>query len=250
MEMCERLKEGMEVTMLFGGRSMLPMINGTGDKIRLRPLKVEEPCKIGEIYLFFHCGHYVIHRLMRIDNGTHIFRGDNCYKFEEVPKEQVLAKLVAVIQPDGTEIDCEGDWWHKRSREVLRRRKVRNLIAKYGNSTARRKWAWHYFAVLAILMWAPLNGLGIPLDNFIFGLRLDHLLHASVYLFCPLFLMDILNYRKGWILLAAVAIGLFTEFVQYLLPFRGFDINDLFANAVGSFIGWLLIMPLLRRHRK
>ena len=35
VEMCERLKEGQTVTMLFGGRSMLPLINGEGDKIQL-----------------------------------------------------------------------------------------------------------------------------------------------------------------------------------------------------------------------
>ena len=50
VEMCERLKEGMEVTMLFGGRSMLPLINGEGDKIKLRPLADKEKCVPGEVY--------------------------------------------------------------------------------------------------------------------------------------------------------------------------------------------------------
>lgn len=250
VEMCERLKEGQVVTMLFGGRSMLPLINGEGDKITLRPLASDETCHVGEVYLFFYNNHYIIHRLMKIRNGVHVFRGDNCYSNEEVPREQVLAKLMTIIRPNGTEVDCEGDWWRKASKQVLHRRWFRNTIVKFVNSRARRRWAILYFVFLAVLMWAPLNGLDVALNRFVFGVRLDHLLHGAVYLLCPLFLMDFLQYRKGHILLLAIVIGIFTEFVQYLLPYRGFDVNDLIGNAVGCFIGWLAILPFLHRRRK
>ena len=95
-------------------------------------------------------------------------------------------------------------------------------------------------------MWAPLNGVGIPLDNYILGLRADHLLHASVYIPCTLFLMDVIGPR--WLVwLAAVGVGLITEGGQWLLPFRGFDINDLFANAIGVTLGWLVGLALKKR---
>ena len=250
VEMCERLKEGQEVTMLFGGRSMLPLINGEGDKIRLRPLSVDENCRTGEVYLFFHNNHYIIHRLLKIRNGVYVFRGDNCYSNEEVSREQVLAKLITIFRPDGTEVDCEGAWWRKASRRVLYRRKMRRTIVKLANSKARRRWAVLYFVLLAVLMWAPLNGLGVVLDKFVLGLRLDHLLHGAVYLLCPFFLMDFLNYRKGQILLLSVVIGLFTEYVQYLLPYRGFDVNDLIANVIGCILGLVTILPFLLRRKK
>ena len=250
VEMCERLKEGHEVTMLFGGRSMLPLINGEGDKIRLRPLAEGEKCVPGEVYLFFCNNHYVIHRLLRVENGVHVFRGDNCYSNEEVPREQVLAKLMVIIRPDGTEVDCEGEWWHKASRQVLRRRQVRSIVVKLANSKARRRWAVLYFVLLAVLMWAPLNGLDVALNRYVLGLRLDHLLHGAVYLLCPLFLMDFLNRRKGHMLLLAIVIGIFTEFVQYLLPYRGFDVNDLVANMLGCVLGWLALLPFLLRKRR
>ena len=250
MEMCDRLKEGQEVTMLFGGHSMLPLISGEGDKIRLRPLAEGEACQPGEVYLFLHNNHFIIHRLLYIKDGVHVFRGDNCYANEEETRENVLAKLTYVIQPNGKEIDCEGDWWRKASARVLRRRKLRSLLVKIGNRNARHKWAALYFIFLAVLMWAPLNGLGIPLDNYVFGLRLDHLLHGSVYLFCALFLMDYLKFRKGRILLVAILIGLTTEFVQHLLPYRGFDVNDLLANTMGCILGWVAILPFLRRRNK
>ena len=99
-------------------------------------------------------------------------------------------------------------------------------------------------------MWAPLNGLAPILSNFIFGLRADHFLHAAVFLFCPLFLADWLDKRWGWMLVVALLIGLFTEFVQYLLPYRGFDVNDMISNCVGNLIGWLAILPIMIRHRK
>ncbi|MBR3725334.1 MAG: VanZ family protein [Bacteroidales bacterium] len=247
VEMCERLKAGQTVTMLFGGASMWPMINGNGDKIRLRPLDADEECKPGKVYLFFDGNHYIIHRLMRIKKGVHDFRGDNCFKHEYVHRDGVLAQLMTVIRPDGTEVDCEGDWWRKRSRKVVLRRSARNLIYRVASRKARRKWSVLYFVLLAVLMWAPLNGLGLPLNNYVFGLRLDHLLHGLVFIPCAFFLMDWLRRRQWTVLGVAILIGLITEFGQYLLPFRGFDVNDLIANFGGSFLGWLAILPFMLR---
>lgn len=106
---------------------------------------------------------------------------------------------------------------------------------------------WLYFPLLLILMWAPVGGLGVPLDNFVLGIRLDHLLHASVYVPCPLFLMDFAflsrrSTRLGFaVWLASALVAVTTESVQYLLPYRGFDINDLVANIFGITLGWLIV---------
>ena len=78
VEMCERLKAGQTVTMLFGGSSMLPMISGTGDKITLRPLAADEKCKVGKVYLFFHGGQYVIQSGI---DGSNIVSGDFEFTF-------------------------------------------------------------------------------------------------------------------------------------------------------------------------
>jgi len=246
--MCERLKAGQTVTMLFGGCSMLPLINGNGDKITLRPLSADEQCHPGTVYLFFDGQHYIIHRLMRVSKGVYDFRGDNCYKHEHVHRENVLAQLMTIIRPDGSEVDCEGEWWCRQSRKVVLRRTAKNILSRVANRSARRKWSAVYFVLLAVLMWAPLNGLGLPLDNFVFGLRLDHLLHGLVYVPCAFFLMDLLHRRKWTVLGVAAAIGLFTELVQYLLPYRGFDVNDLVGNCMGIIVGWIAILPFMRRH--
>ena len=62
--------------------------------------------------------------------------------------------------------------------------------------------------------------------------------------------MDFLKRRKVLILVMALAIGLFTEFIQYLLPYRGFDVNDLIGNSLGILLGWIAILPFLLRHPK
>lgn len=250
VEMCERLKEGHTVTMLFGGRSMLPLINGEGDKIQLRPLAEDEKCVVGEVYLFRHLGHFIIHRLMRIDGDDYVFRGDNCYAYEHEERQNVLAKLIVIEKKDGTIVNCETEEWRSLSRKVLRRRKIKNAVLRFTNQKARKMWAIAYFVLLAVLMWAPLNGLAPVLDNYIFGLRVDHFLHASIFLFCPLFLADWLDKRSVWVFLAAILVGLITEGVQALLPYRGYDVNDLVANCIGNFIGWLAILPIMIRHRR
>ena len=108
-----------------------------------------------------------------------------------------------------------------------------------------RKVAVLYFVALLLLMWLPLNG--VALDNYVFGLRADHLLHASVYLPC-VYMFSRLFPSKLWMLwLCSLAVGGLTEGVQYLLPYRGFDVNDLLANAIGVSLGLFLFLFLLKK---
>lgn len=104
----------------------------------------------------------------------------------------------------------------------------------------RKRLSCAYFAALALLMWLPLNG-AVALDNFVFGLRADHLLHASVYLPCVFFLRHLSAWPKAWVYICSLSIGVFTESVQYMLPYRGFDVNDMLANAVGITLGFVLL---------
>ena len=108
-----------------------------------------------------------------------------------------------------------------------------------------RKVAVLYFVALLLLMWLPLNG--VALDNYVFGLRADHLLHASVYLPCIYFLGKLVMKPLMVLWILSVGIGLLTEGVQYLLPYRGFDVNDLLANAIGVSLGLFLLLLFLRK---
>ena len=246
-EMRARLREGQEVRMVFGGISMLPLIDGKSDTIRLRPLNEGEEPVTGDVYLFVFHGHHIIHRLMRHEGDTYLFRGDNCYSCERVRRQDILARLVLVEHADGTTVSTDSETWHQASRRVVHRRNVKNTLLRWLNRRRRKSYSVIYFILLAVLMWAPVGGLGVPLDNFVFGIRMDHLLHASVYLLCPAMLVDVLRCRRWRILAAAIAIGILTESVQYLLPYRGFDINDLAANFLGCLLGWVALLPYFRR---
>ncbi|MBO7101623.1 MAG: VanZ family protein [Bacteroidales bacterium] len=249
----ERLAAGERVKLAFGGTSMLPTLHGS-DTIVLESL-ADEP-RVGDVLLFHHEGRRVVHRLVKIKNDIYILQGDNNIGTEQVHRNDLLARLVAVTHADGREVTTDNPKWHRSSRCRLSISKAKRLAVRWLGHTGRRQLRPWYFGLLAFLMWAPLNGVGIPLDNYILGLRADHLLHASVFIPCTLFLMDlkrvhhsslITHHLLVWLL--AIAIGLTTEWGQYLLPFRKFDINDLIANSLGVTLGWMVILLARRRLR-
>ena len=241
----EQLAAGERVRIAFGGTSMLPTLRES-DTIVLEPL-TKEP-QVGDILLFHHEGRRVVHRLVAIKGDTYILQGDNNIGTEQVHRSDLMARLVAIEHRNGRTVEHDSRYWRLTSIYHLTRSAAKRLTARWLGRTGRRQLRPWYFAALAILMWAPLNGIGIPLDNYILGLRADHLLHASVFIPCTLFLMDLHGWRRWIVWIAAVGIGLLTESVQYLLPYRGFDVNDLIANTLGVTLGWLVIF-LVQRHR-
>lgn len=243
----ERLAAGGNVRLQFLGRSMWPTIRES-DTLVLSPLQGEPT--VGDVLLFHHNGRRVVHRLVGREGAVYIMQGDNNYGTEQVGRADILARVAAVERRSGRQLPTDGARWRRVSRCSMARKRVKNSLLSWLSHEGRQRLRPWYFGLLAILMWAPLNGLGVPLDNYVLGLRLDHLLHASVYLVCPLFLMDFFDRRKvlcTWI--AAVGIGLITEGVQYLLPYRGFDINDLIANTLGVTLGWVATLLVKRSTR-
>ena len=247
-EMRQRFANGDTVRIAFAGSSMLPLIDGTSDYLLLEPLKSE--LHPGDIYLFFYDNRCVIHRLLRVEGDALAFRGDNSKSEEHVRRSDVQAHLVGVEHHDGSVSYCDSFSWRFRSRCLLMRRSLNESLRHFFSPRHRAWMRWLYFALLLILMWAPVGGLGVPLNNFVLGIRLDHLLHASVYIPCPFFLMDfafLMRRRTPWgfpVWLAASLVAVTTESVQYLLPYRGFDINDLVANIFGVTLGWLIVRLL------
>ena len=207
----------------------------------------DEP-RVGDVLLFRHGGGHIVHRLVKREGDTCIMQGDNCYGTEAVTRRDIVARVVAVTRPDDRVVTTDSPEWQRTSRRSLCRKRLRNTVIRCFGRQGRRQLRPWYFAALAFLMWAPLNGIGIPLDNYILGLRLDHLLHASVFIPCTLFIMDVIG--KRWLVwFAAVGIGLLTEGVQWLLPYRGYDVNDLIANALGVTLRWVVILVLKKRKK-
>ena len=242
-ELKERLAQGIVVTIAFGGNSMLPLIDGHNDLVRLAPLDGE--VHRGEVYLFVYKGRCVVHRLVCIKGDTLVFRGDNSRGEERVGRGDVLARLSAVVHKDGTEENCDTVQWRRKSHHVALFRSLRNLPFKTFGRQQRRWERWVYIALLVILMWAPVGGLGLELDSYVLHIRMDHLLHASVYVPFVFFLMDV-GFGRSRRLVLQWLLGLLfaavTETGQLLLFYRGFDPSDLVANFIGVTVGWLLVL--------
>ena len=245
----ERLREGGPVTIVLRGTSMQPTLND-GDRISIAPL--EEDPQVGDVVLFRYAGQHLLHRVIAIDGDRYTMQGDNCYGTECASRSDIVARLVAAHNRDGRAFQVGNPEWERLSQRSLRRNRMRNTAIRLLGRHGRRRLRPWYFAALALLMWAPINGLGVPLDNYILGLRLDHLLHASVYIPIAIFLMDLAPRRRWWLLwIVSCIIGLLTEGGQWILPYRGFDINDMVANLIGVTLGWTPLEVFLRHiHKK
>ena len=211
----------VEDQLAAGGQVMIPLVGTSmqptlcpGDQLTLSPL-TSDPQE-GDIVLFRHEGRHLLHRIVAIEGDRYTMRGDNCVSCEVATREDIVARLVAV-----------------------KKKALRHFIVRWLGHTGRKQLRPWYFVCLAILMWAPMGG--VPLDNYMLGLRLDHLLHASVFIPCTLFIYSP-SWKKWAVWLTAVGIGVLTESVQALLPYRGFDINDMIANFLGVSLGWIVIL--------
>lgn len=221
----EQLAAGGRVRINLIGTSMRPTLIA-GDELTLESAG---EVAVGDVVLFRYMGRHILHRIVAIEGDRYIMCGDNCTSNEIVGREDIVAKLV----------------------EVKKHNKLKHWAVRWLGHKGRKQLRWWYFAGLAFLMWAPLNGVGIPLNNYVLGLRMDHLLHASVFIPCALFLYDLYRQGNKWsVWVTAVAVGIVTETVQWLLPYRGFDINDMVANFLGVTLGWLAILMMRRKNSK
>jgi VanZ family protein len=115
------------------------------------------------------------------------------------------------------------------------------------------RWKLFYlYTVFLILMSVlPINS-GSSINHiFLVSIRLDYLLHCLVYI--PLVAFTWIDKEIistwtvkafGWIM-ALLLFAAVTEWVQYFLPYRAFNINDLLANALGVTLG-ILVLTLVR----
>jgi len=80
-------------------------------------------------------------------------------------------------------------------------------------------------------------------NTFIVSFRADHILHALVFMpwafFCIILKKNLLPWFVWGILYAIGA-----ESIQYLLPYRSFNISDMLSNIIGVSAGFVVFVPL------
>lgn len=95
-----------------------------------------------------------------------------------------------------------------------------------------------YCLIIILLIILPLNGSKELNDITILYFRGDYFFH--VLLFIPWAFFNITMKKPWWFWFV---LGLFfascSESIQFFLPYRSFNINDLFANIMGIILGFM-----------
>ena len=122
------------------------------------------------------------------------------------------------------------------------------------------KWiTWIYLLILVLGSVLPLNS-GTSLNNtYIVEVRSDYLLHVFVLLPLAVLVGLTLHGVYGisglsglwWrVVLFGLLVVVFCEGIQLLVPYRAFNINDMFANGIGALIGLIPAWMLWRADSK
>jgi VanZ family protein len=104
-----------------------------------------------------------------------------------------------------------------------------------------------YLMILFLGATLPINGTDSALNNnYLLNIRWDYLLHALIYIpLYPLLLLSQRNKSKTKInlilLTLSIIIAISLEAIQYIIPWRAFNVNDMVGNVVGVGIGIITI---------
>ena len=106
---------------------------------------------------------------------------------------------------------------------------------------SRRTLLLIYLIAIIALVALPVNNSSMKSlnDIMILQLRGDYIVH--MLLFAPwCFLKPGLRLSLWWWALAGVAFAVAAESLQYFLPYRAYNINDMIANALGVVLSFIL----------
>lgn len=108
---------------------------------------------------------------------------------------------------------------------------------------ARVLFIFYLFGII-LLVTLPLTGLNHQLShNFILEIRLDYLSHIFLFLPFAFLFSRAYSLKLLLILLIGLLFAIGSEGLQFFLPYRTFNINDLLSNALGILTGVVLFIP-------
>ena len=109
-EAARLLEEGREVRFTPRGSSMLPLIRGGRDSVTLKKFP---SVTVGDIVLArIGDGHYVLHRVIRAEDGQLVLMGDgNVSGTERCRAEDVLGSVTEIQRGKRTVIPGKGKLW-------------------------------------------------------------------------------------------------------------------------------------------
>lgn len=102
-----------------------------------------------------------------------------------------------------------------------------------------------YLICVLLLAMLPINSAGELNNITILKFRGDYFLHSLMLVPWMIFLLWIKSRWWLW-LLSGLLFAVFIEGIQYFLPYRAYNINDLVANIVGVGIGGGILLMVQR----
>lgn len=115
-----------------------------------------------------------------------------------------------------------------------------------------------YTIALILVSVMPINSSHTALNhNYIVTIRLDYFLHAGIFIpwIVLIWMSRGSTFRTslpgiiGWVFLSLLFAALM-EFVQYLLPYRAYNINDLLSNLTGVLLGYAIVVVMIFAGRR
>jgi VanZ family protein len=119
---------------------------------------------------------------------------------------------------------------------------------KFKRRTFLKQLFWLYLGAIFLLVVLPINSAGELNDVTILSFRGDYFFHALMFVPWAFFRHSFRFKGLSW-LTSGLLFAAGTEGLQYLLPYRAYNVNDLLANLLGVFLGSLVYWFLLGKRQ-
>ena len=117
------------------------------------------------------------------------------------------------------------------------------MIEKIKNLFQNKLFSWFYLGVVLVLIALPIRTASQLNHITIIHLRGDYFIHLFLFMPWSFFQQQFKIKALPWLLLGfAFAAG--TEGLQYFVPYRTWNVNDLLANCIGITIGFIICVIL------
>ncbi len=135
----ELLSSGRDVRLTVVGNSMFPMLHSGTDSVVLT--KVSRPLSKYDIPLYRRkTGEYVMHRIVKVNDGFFTMNGDNQYTLESPVYPDMIIGVVREFYRKGKKISCTGFLYRSYCVFWVMFRPMRGVICRiYGHTIGKIK---------------------------------------------------------------------------------------------------------------
>lgn len=122
-------------TFSIHGKSMLPLLEegkDTATLISIKEFEMNNELNIGDVILFNQNDKLILHRIIKIENGIYITRGDNCNISEYVSHNQIIAVMYGFTK-NNKFTRCDDDEYQKYVQKVLKKKEISKKRLIYRN---------------------------------------------------------------------------------------------------------------------